>query len=213
MNAAYDEDYVMLTQRVMGDMLDYAANTLEYDLIFFYKLFLVSSVSKQIEIGNPAYVAGKNGCELARMVIEEVYNREFWREDIMYTDKTPEYWIGWTLAYYQWNTGKSFKEIDSVIPISDMYGMYDTMHEADISKFINVADERFGNNMKANMLKRLRMYAGLSQSKLAEKAGIAVRQIQMFEQGQRDIRKSQADTLQSLSRVLNCEIEDLLKLN
>ena len=29
MNCAYDEDYVRLAQRIMGDMLDYAVNTLE----------------------------------------------------------------------------------------------------------------------------------------------------------------------------------------
>ena len=39
-------------------------------------------------------------------------------------------------------------------------------------------------------LKRLRSYVKLSQSQLALNAGMPLRQIQLFEQGQRDINKT-----------------------
>ena len=48
-----------------------------------------------------------------------------------------------------------------------MIGMYDTMHEADISKFINALDERLKNYYTQTVLTRLRNTAGLSQSELA----------------------------------------------
>ena len=58
MNCAYDELYLQLAQRVMGDMLDFAVNTLNIALTEFYKMFLIIGIAHQIEIGNPTYVAG-----------------------------------------------------------------------------------------------------------------------------------------------------------
>ena len=59
-------------------------------------------------------------------------------------------------------------------------------------------------------LRRLRTYAKLSQRQLAEAADVPVRQIQLFEQGERDINKTQGITLLKLSRVLKCRPEELL---
>ena len=210
MNCAYDEDYVRLAQRIMGDMLDYAVNTLEYELGFFYQMFLVSGIARQFEIGNPMYVAGKNGCEVAKEVISLSGLKEPEEEDLMYLDKSPEYWTGWALAYYQWKTGRSFREIDHVVRVDKICGMYGTFHEADIEKFVLVIEEKI-KEQETSRLRRLRSYAKLSQRQLAEKADVPVRQIQLFEQGERDINKTQGMTLVKLSRVLKCQPEKLLQ--
>lgn len=210
MNCAYDEDYVRLAQRIMGDMLDYAVNTLEYELGFFYQMFLVSGIARQFEIGNPTYVAGKNGCEVAREVIALSGLKEPEEEDLMYLDKSPEYWTGWALAYYQWKTGRSFREIDHIVAVDMICGMYGTFHEADIEKFVLVIEEKI-KEQETSRLRRLRSYAKLSQRQLAEKADVPVRQIQLFEQGERDINKTQGMTLVKLSRVLKCQPEKLLQ--
>ena len=60
---AYSEDYLLTAQRILGDMLDYAVNEYEFDPDEFYKMFLVSDVSRQFQEGNPTYIAGKNGCD------------------------------------------------------------------------------------------------------------------------------------------------------
>lgn len=210
MNCAYDEDYVRLAQRIMGDMLDYAVNTLEYELGFFYQMFLVSGIARQFEIGNPMYVAGKNGCEVAKEVISLSGLKEPEEEDLMYLDKSPEYWTGWALAYYQWKTGRSFREIDHVVRVDKICGMYGTFHEADIEKFVLVIEEKI-KEQETSRLRRLRSYAKLSQRQLAEKADVPIRQIQLFEQGERDINKTQGMTLVKLSRVLKCQPEKLLQ--
>ena len=129
----------------------------------------------------------------------------------MYLDKSREYWIGWALAYYQWISGKSFKMIDDRIKIDKLYGMYDTLHEADVSLFVEIMDEKFKDYREECMLKRLRIYAGLTQKALAEKSGVPVRQIQLFEQGYRDINKTQGTTLYHLATALGCEMEMLMK--
>ena len=210
MICAYDELYLHSTQRVMGDMYDFAVNTLKLALCEFHKMFIVSGMAQQFEIGNPAYVAGKNGCEVAREVIRDCTDRLIDTEDIMYLDKSPEYWTGWSLAYYQWSTGLTFREINRHMPIDMILGMYDTLHEADISLFVEIMDERCRNNAEESRLKRLRTYAGLTQKMLADRSGVALRQIQLFEQEQRDISKTQGSTLLMLSRALNCRMEDLI---
>jgi DNA-binding Xre family transcriptional regulator len=207
---AYDEVYVSLAQRVMGDMLDFAVNTLKVKLAEFYKMFLVSGMAHQFEIGNPTYVAGKNGCEVARLVMEECGCVCPAAEDVMYVDKSEEYWIGWALAYYQWQSNRTFLEIEHCVPVESMYGMYATLHEADISLYVDIMNEKCQKYMEQSRLRRLRTYANLSQSQLANASGVALRQIQLFEQGQRDIHKTQGETLMQLSKALNCKIEDLL---
>lgn len=210
MICAYDELYLHSAQRVMGDMYDFAVNTLKLALNEFHKMFIVSGMAHQFEIGNPTYIAGRNGCEVAREVIRDCTGSLIDTEDIMYLDKSPEYWTGWSLAYYQWATGLSFREINRHMPIDMIPGMYDTLHEADISLFVEIMDERCRKDAEGSRLKRLRAYAGLSQKMLADRSGVALRQIQQFEQGQRDISKTQGNTLLMLSRALNCRMEDLI---
>lgn len=63
-----------------------------------------------------------------------------------------------------------------------------------------------------NNLKQLRIDAGMSQSELAKKSEINVRIIQHYEQGFRDINKTQAITLYKLAQALNTQMEKLLQL-
>lgn len=210
-NCAYDEMYLPLAQRVMGDMYDYAVNTLGMTLASFHEMFLMSRMNHQIEIGNPTYVAGKNGCEVAREVIESCSDRRIETEDVMYLDKSREYWIGWALAYYQWTTAIGFELIDRFCPIDELYGMYVTLHEADVSLFVEIMNEKRDRYRMESTLKRLRKYAGLSQKALAERAEVPLRQIQLFEQGHRDIEKTQARTLHQLASALGCKMEELIE--
>lgn len=211
MTYAYDKLYLPLAQRIMGDMYDYAVNTLGYVIDIFHEMFITSGMARQFEIGNPTYIAGKNGCEVAREVISTCTDRTIDLDDEMYVDKSPEYWIGWSLAYYQWQSGISYREINKAVPIDTIYGMYDTLHEADVSLFVEILNEKISEFKQESMLKRLRAYAGLSQRMLADKSGVPLRQIQLFEQGQRDIKKTQGATLLSLSRALGCSMEELIK--
>lgn len=59
-------------------------------------------------------------------------------------------------------------------------------------------------------LKTLREDAGLSQSQLAEKSGVAIKSIQKYEQRERDINKAQGVIIKSLAGALECTMEDIL---
>ena len=210
MTYAYDELYLPNAMRISGDMYDYAVNTLSVKIDEFFRMFILSGMAHQFEIGNPTYIAGKNGCEVAREVINSCTDLDIDEEDIMYMDKSPEYWIGWALSYYQWHSDLSYEYIGRCVPISEMYDMYVTLHEADLSLFVEIMDEKCRSDRKASMLRRLRTYAGLSQRELAEMSGVALRQIQLFEQGERDISKAQIGTVLSLAKELHCDVEKLL---
>ena len=89
--------------------------------------------------------------------------------------------------------------------------MYYTLHEADITKFADIVDERIKEFFKDTNLKRIRSSYGCTQAKLAKRSGASLRSIQMYEQRNKDINKASAETLYRISKVLGCTIEDLLE--
>ena len=208
---AYDDCYVGNAQNILGHMVDFAVMTLEVDPDELGDAFAVSYVSEQFARGNPRYVAGMSGCELARKVLKETNTTYTDAEDKMYLDKSPEYWAGWSLAYYQWYTSRTFFEILNTVSLSEMIEMYPVYHEMDITHFIYHIDSLLKTDHPFTRLKIKRMNSGLSQAELARASGVALRQIQLFEQRQRDINNAAAITLLRLSRILNCRIEDLLE--
>ncbi len=210
---AYDEDYLVGAQNILGHAVDFAVMTLNIDPDKFGNAFAVSSISKQFANGNPKYVAGMNGCEIARLVLDEVNISYEEKEDEMYLDKSPEYWSGWALAYYQWYSGRPFMEILNAVNLSKIIAMYSPYHEMDIMQFVDKMNEIMLEAYPMVRLRTRREACGYSQSQLARESGVPLRQIQMFEQRQRDINKTAAATLLRLSRTLHCRMEDLMELN
>ena len=208
---AYPYDYLRLGQRILGDAVDFAVNTVGIDLSEFERMFLNSRVVIQFQNGNCKYIAGVTGCELFRYIAEENGFELPDVDDVMYVDKSREYWCGWALAFYQWHSAMTFAEILKKINLGEISDLYPKYHEVDIMHFVEHIDTYMVEDMKATRLKRLRKYYQLSQSQLSRKSGVPLRQIQLFEQRKRDINKTQAETLYNLSQALNCEMKDLLE--
>ena len=208
---AYPYDYLRLGQRILGDAVDFAVNTVGIDLSEFERMFLNSRVVIQFQNGNCKYIAGVTGCELFRYIAEENGVELPDVDDVMYVDKSREYWCGWALAFYQWHSAMTFAEILKKITLGEILDLYPKYQEMDIMHFVEHIDTYMVEDMKATRLKRLRKYYQLSQSQLSRKSGVPLRQIQLFEQRKRDINKTQAETLYNLSQALNCEMKDLLE--
>lgn len=209
---AYLSDYLPSAQKAMGDMMDFAVNTCQFEITVFYNLFLVSDVSYQFQNGNATYLVGKTGCELAKEVMAESGLHTEQYQDEMYLDKSPEYWAGWALAFYQWYTCRPFARINRVLSAEGIVEMYDVYHEMDVMHFVDRMNELWDRCYADTNLHRLRKWAGLSQSELADLSGVSVRQIQLFEQRQRDINRTRAIDVVRLGRVLGCSPEDLLQI-
>lgn len=204
---AYHEFYLNGAMARLGVLLDYAVNFKHENIDYFFKKFIDMGFAAQFECGNPDVIAGRSGVELYCMIRGDYTFVPVY--DAVY--RSPEYWVGWALAYYQWYSNRTFKEITSVVKPSTMLQWYPTLHEADIMRFVETMDEQL--KVKETNLKRLRERAGLSQAQLAQLSGVSIRSIQLYEQRQNDISKAQLNILEALARTLNCSVFDLIDNN
>ena len=208
---AYDKTYLDKARTVLGRMLDFAAYDLGYDVSEFFQLFLQSGLATRFGAGDCSILAGVSGVELAYEVLD-CLKIPYERIKPTYTsNKSQEYWVGWALAYYQWETALSFSEIVQAVPISDMLAMYSPYHEMDIRQFVDHMNALYRQAKPETNLKTLRMRLGISQRELSELSGVPLRTIQQYEQRQKNINKAQAIHLLNLSHALCCDVKDLME--
>ena len=124
MTHAYSESYLSNAKDRLSSFFDYAINDCKLNPDWVTALFLNTGYAEQFERGNPAFVAGMSGVELARAVILKAYGRKVLPEPTHAVDCSPEYWAGWAVAEYQWFSGRRFKDIFERIPLSKIIGMY-----------------------------------------------------------------------------------------
>lgn len=208
---AYDKVYLDKARTALGRMLDFAVYDLKYDIAEFFDLFIKSGVAERFETGDFTIISGMSGVEIAYKVLEQSgVERE--RIKPNYTaSRSEEFWTGWALAYYQWETSMSFAEIVQYVPIKDILALYQPYHEMDIRQFVDKVTATYKAAKPETNLKLLRQKAGLSQRELADLSNIPVRTIQQYEQRQKNINKAQAEYLVMLAKVLYCEVGDLLE--
>lgn len=142
MTHAYNELYLRDAMRNLGVMAHYCVNVFGVSAKDFSTIFANSHVAQQLSIGNPRYVTGHSGQELAEILLEPLgkidnsctANGEY--------DITPEYWAGWALAYFQWYCGMNYAQIhQNGLQFDKIVKMYNPLHEADITKFAEIAGE------------------------------------------------------------------------
>lgn len=208
---AYRETYLSKAQSVLGDAFHYAVNTCGIPGSDFIKLFVASSVSKRMENGEPTYLAGKSGIEIVVEVVAETMGKGIDEEPQVQMGRSKEYWIGWAVAYYQWFSSRKYGDIFKVVTFEDLQNMYYTLHEADISKFVDIMDKRMQEFFPETNLKRIRIGYGCTQTELAKRSGVSLRSIQMYEQRNKDINKASVDSVHRMAKVLGCTIEDLME--
>lgn len=208
---AYQEMYLSKAQASLGDAFDYAINTCKIPGEDFIRFFTASSVSKRMENGEPAFLAGKSGIEIAVDVVLEATGKQLDKDPQEHMGRSREYWIGWAVCYYQWYSARSFSDIFKVLSFEDLQNMYYTLHEADITKFADIVDDKMRDHFKETNLKRIRTIYGCTQAELSERSGVSLRSIQMYEQRNKDINKASVEALYRISKVLGCTIEDLLE--
>ena len=211
MTHAYSEFYLSNAKDRLSSFFDYMINDCKLKPGWAASLFVTTGYAEQFERGNPAYIAGMSGIELARAVVLKAYGGKKLPEPTQSEERSAEYWAGWALASYQWDYARRFKDIFNRIPMEEIIGMYTVYHEMDISQFVEDMEERYKASAGETNLKRIRENRGLSQTELARQSGVNLRNIQMYEQRGNNIDKAQAHILYKLSRVLGCNGEDLLE--
>lgn len=213
MTRAYSESYLNDAAENLGDMLAYAVNDCGYDADEFFGWFVMSGLADQFGNGNPKYIAGLSGIELAR---EVVYQTRGVRPSIEATqdiEKDAAYWAGWALAHYQWFSGFRFADIiRGGLTVSKVKSLY-ILHEADISKFIDAADSMIASTLNAQptRLKTIRKARGFTQQELSEVSGVTLRMIQLYEQRRNNINEASAASVIRLANALGCQPIDLME--
>lgn len=206
---AYDKNYLYKSQNNLGIMFDFVVYDLQENLSDFFEKFLDSKISKQFERGESSVIVGKSGIELS---LEILNNSKLASKYRPVANKSPEYWCGWALAYFQWYTNLSFIQINKYIPINEILSFYSPYHEMDITHFCDKMIELYNERKNYSNLKNYRLLASLSQKELASITEIPIRTIQQYEQKQKNINVAKTETVLKLAKALNTSVENLIEI-
>lgn len=208
---AYDETYLAAARTTLGAMLDFAVYELHFELDAFWNQFLGSGLADRFGQGDFRVIAGRSGVELVYDVLERTGNTSV--QPISYrpvVGRSPEYWAGWALAYFQWQSALSFRKITEQVPISDVVLLYDPFHEMDISQFCDRMNQLCGME-GVSQLQRRRRKAELTQNELAVLSQVPLRTIQKYERKEKNLSQASFETVFRLSQVLQCDPLDLIE--
>lgn len=208
---AYDEEMRPKAQATLGAAFDFAAHGMGYLPQDFLGLFIESGLARRFGEGDPAIVMGRSGIELALMVLEETVDI---RRDVAIRHAmrgSKEYWIGWSLSYYQWETGLAFAEIERAVTMEVLEDLYYAYHEMDVRSFVDRMNELYRQAHPETNLRRCRRRIGLTQADLAELSGVPMRTIQQYEQRQKSINKANFESVVALAQALCCRPDELLE--
>ena len=215
MMKAYSELYLDDAMSVLGEFCASGINVCAEEPDQLFMRFAYSVTGREFGRGNPKYTAGISGPELYREVILETSGAEPDNQPdrMLSLDRTPAYWAGWVLAWYQWNKNKTFIWLyEHGLQLAKVIRMYQ-LHEADLSAFEDTADQIVRSNHQAEFppLKSLLMSHAMTQKHLSEASGVSLRMIQLYEQGQNDLKKAQAQVVLALADTMHCSVADLLE--
>lgn len=148
------------------------------------ELFVIDLIRVGVRNGDPRFVAGLSGAELACLVIESTVGEHPSAIDGTFTI-SPEYLAAWVLAYSLWKSGRSFRFIsNNGLTIEKIIALNYPLHEADLDKFGTVADRLIEGTVKTSIspLKKARERYGLTREELSQISGISLRMIRAIEQ-------------------------------
>ena len=208
---AYSELYFPDAQRLLASAFDYALTDCGMAPDLFSFIFSGSVACRAYETGNPGVLSGKSGVEFAMEILSAASPGMSLPEPGFRPERTPAYWAGFSLAYYQWVSAKRFRDIFERVPLTEVLEMYSLFHEMDVRQFVDSKESRVNSRQGEPKLKCMREARGFSQSELAKVAGVTLRSVQLYEQRVNDIDKAQAGTVYKLAAALGCSVEDLLE--
>ena len=208
---AYDETYLVHSSRVLGWMLDSAVNLFGIKAEAFWRIFISTGYADRFGKGESRLLAGMTGYELAREVLDAAQAKYHAANPAEITDLSPEYWAGWALAHYQWQTALSFAEIDSFAPIAEVVACYSPYHEMDVSRFCEHLGDLYRAAHPESRLKETRERRGMTQEALSAASGVPLRMIQHYEQRSKKLAKAAFETVFRLAQALHVPPQSIVE--
>lgn len=126
----YPKQDMIFAQKVLGGMCEYGTQVMGYPLDLMWGMFVNSEFCELFEngFGKAIFTTGPG---LAMNVENSIRGRFIpKRQGKMPAaeNTTPNYWVGWAMAYYQWDYTRPFREIADRIHINEVYKMYEVYH-------------------------------------------------------------------------------------
>ena len=116
---AYNEQFLDIIQRKVSAMFELAVLEEHIEIDAFAQNFLSSPVCRALETADPVYALGKSANELLALILDKeplnIETRSY---------ASPEYWVGWVLAYAQLYFNKSYAELIAATPGRTIVGHY-----------------------------------------------------------------------------------------
>lgn len=133
---AYNEQWLGVIQPKVAYMFECAVLKEGLDIDDFADKFAKSEVARSLETADCILALGKSSIELLYLVLgKEPY-------DIETTDiPTPEFWIGWVLAYAQWHFNRTYIQLIQAIKPSQLLNYFFPYHEMDIRQTMDIIAE------------------------------------------------------------------------
>ena len=200
---AYDEDFLPVIQEKIAIIFEIAVLFEKIEIDKFMDIFTKSDIVKRLEVGDSVISLGKSANELLALII----GKEPKNYDLPFV-ATPEYWVGYVISYIQWFYNVSYKKINDIYKMSDLIKEYFPYHDMDINHMVDFFKVKL--NVE-NKLKKKRIENNYTQEELSLYSGISIRTIRAYEQETLDISKASCENVYILAKVLNCNIEDLIK--
>ena len=140
MALSYDQLYLSDVQKNLGFLFQFCLRNLGKSPEELQQDFLSSIIPTQIEFGNPDFLSGKSGLELAFFLYQDIEGKV---EEALQEPYYPqaEYWVGFVVAYVQWKLQQPFRVLLESYPLERILSNYHLMHEADISKMVELIQE------------------------------------------------------------------------
>ena len=209
---AYHEMYLFDACRNLGELTEYAFEACHTPIDRALHYFVVSGYAARFEDGDPAVVSGLSGTELyCRSADACGDSMEKWPDALVRYDTDADYWIGYILAYFQWVSCLSFRNIIGAVTASELLRMYPSLHTVSEEKAADtLLDLHRSRRPVGHNLWEYRKRLGMTQTELARASGVNLRTLQQYESGARRINKAAAESVIALADVLRCHPSDLM---
>ena len=129
MTHAYSNLYLEDAMYNLAEAFHYAVYYCDIDIDYFMHLFINSGYAENFSKGNPNVISGMSGTELVMNILREMNIKIPTPDPRGNLDLSEEYWVGWVLAYYQWESGLSFDEIHKHLSMKTLCKLYYPLHE------------------------------------------------------------------------------------
>ena len=215
----YPESQLKTTMSTLGKAFDFAVKHVPGGVEGFYDQFVHSSVARSFDGPGTTPAVSGSGIELVLAVTDGSTAQQgldimLMSERRLSKDELDRArWCGEMLAFYQWDTGKTFQSISAYLSARDLMGLFPSCRVASPKVVSLRIEELFATTAASpTRLRTLRDKAGLTQAALAEASGVSLRAIQQYEQRQKDINKARAMSVYGLAKALGCRMEELLEV-